>query len=71
MSRFYSDVKKAVESGKLKEPFTNDDVRKACPGWANDTYESFFAKHRKGNKGGFTEYFIRHSYGVYILIKEK
>lgn len=69
MSKFVEDIRNAVRSGSLKEPFRASDVKAACPGWAKSTYSVFLAKHRRGNPGDYTEYFVRHSRGLYILIE--
>lgn len=69
MSRFAEDIRNAVRSGSLKEPFRASDVKLACPGWAERTYSVFLAKHRRGNPGGYAEYFVRHSKGSYSLIE--
>ena len=50
--------------------FHPDDVRRACPGWADKTYSVFLPKHRVGNPGGYTAYFRRHSDGSYSLLRK-
>ena len=64
-------IKKAVEKGTLKEPFTTKDVKKVCPGFADVTYNLFLVHHRKGNPINQLEYFNRNADGKYLLIKEK
>ena len=68
MSRFVGDVRSARRAGKLPERFRPDDVRRACPGWAHHTYGVFLPKHRRGNPGGYTAYFVQHSDGSFSLI---
>jgi hypothetical protein len=68
MSRFAEDVRRAVARGDLPQRFRPDDVRRACPGWANHTYGVFLPKHRRGNPGGYTEYFLRNPDGSYSLV---
>lgn len=68
-SRFLEDIKMAVRNGKLKEPFRALDVKVTCPGWSDKTYSNFLPKHRRGNPGGYTEYFVRHPDGSYVLIE--
>ncbi len=68
MSRFVSDIRDAVSRGDLPRKFRPNDVRRACPGWADHTYGVFLPKHRRGNPGGYTAYFERHSDGSYSLI---
>lgn len=58
MSRFVEDVRRAISRGDLPQCFRPDDVRQACPGWADHTYGVFLPKHRRGNPGGYTEYFL-------------
>jgi hypothetical protein len=68
MSRFVSDIRRARREGRLPERFRPDDVRRACPGWAEHTYGVFLPKHRRGNPGGYTAYFTRHADGSYSLL---
>jgi hypothetical protein len=55
--KVYSAIVRAVEDGKLKEPFGQDDFRRSCPNLAEGTYKAFLHKHRKGNPGGASELF--------------
>lgn len=64
------DIRRARREGRLPKRFRSEDVRRACPGWADRTYSVFLPKHRLGNPGGYTEYFIQHEDGSYSLIKE-
>lgn len=68
MSKFVRDIRNAVHDGRLKQPFRAADVKMACPDWADNTYTVFLPKHRKGNPGGYTDYFIQHPDGSYSLI---
>jgi hypothetical protein len=65
---FASQIFDAVRAGRLKEPFSADMVRRACPGWADKTYGVFLPKHAIGN-GGTTELFVRIDRGLYKLNK--
>ena len=65
MREFASQIYAAVRDGRLKEPFTPDDVRRECPGWAVKTYTVFLSKHRVGNPEGTTELFERVAPGYY------
>jgi len=69
-SRIVECIKLALEKGLLEERFSISDVRRVCKGFAKDTYPNFLPKHRVGNKGGYTEYFIRHKDRKYSLLKE-
>ena len=57
----------AVLEGRLCEPFTRDDLRRACPGWPKSIYAAFLPKHSVGNKDGNTELFVRVAPGLYRL----
>jgi hypothetical protein len=70
MSKFVQGIRKARQRRDLPKHFRAKDVRKACPGWAYKTYSSFLPKHRRGNPGGYTAYFERHSDDSYSLIEE-
>jgi hypothetical protein len=68
MSRFVEDIRRARRTGALSDTFRPDDVRRACPGWAFNTYGVFLPKHRRGNPGGYTAYFVQHDDGSYSLL---
>lgn len=68
MSRFVEDINRARKSGRLAKRFSPRDVRRACPGWADSTYAVFLPKHRVGNPGGYTPYFVQHKDGSYSLL---
>lgn len=51
---FISDIRRAVERGKLKEPFTPEDIRRAVFGYALGTYILFPWKHCLQNPGRIT-----------------
>jgi len=70
VSRFVEDIRVARRRGRLPQRFRPSDVRDACPGWADHTYSVFLPKHRRGNPGGYTEYFIQNDDGTYSLIAE-
>jgi len=55
--RVYGAIVKAVKAGQLEEPFSQQDFRRACPGFAKGTYQAFLHKHRRGNPGGASELF--------------
>ena len=68
MSRFVEDIRRVRRTGALSDRFRPDDVRRACPGWADNTYGVFLPKHRRGNPGGYTAYFVQHDDGSYSLL---
>ena len=63
----YKSIVEAVKSGRLDEPFTRDDFRRACPGFGEGTYTAFLSKHRVGNQGGNSELFVKVSLGLFKL----
>ncbi len=69
MSKFMEDIRRAVRDGRLPAKFRPSDVRAACPGWATSTYGVFLPKHRVGNPGGYSEYFVQNEDGSYSLIQ--
>lgn len=66
-SRIYNSIKKCIPNSHLKEPFRVSDVNKCCNGLLKRS-PSFLSKHRVGNPGGNTEYFVRVGIGLYKLI---
>jgi hypothetical protein len=67
MKAFASEIYAAVKAGRLKQPFTAETAKRACPGWADRTYSNFFSKHRVGNPSGATELFISVAPGQFRL----
>lgn len=67
--RVYSSIVKAISAGKLKEPFSLEEFRSACPGLGDGTYQAFLHKHRKGNPGGNSELLELVSEGKFRLLK--
>ncbi len=67
--KVYSCIIAAVKAGRLREPFTNDDFRNACPGFGTGTYNAFLHKHRLGNPGTASELFIRVNPGKFKCIR--
>ena len=65
----YSAIVYAVKTGKLKEPFSQNDFRRACPGLGEGTYQAFLHKHRKGNPGGNSELFEMTQPGKFRLLR--
>jgi len=65
MKEFATNVYRAVEEGRLKEPFDAAALRQACPDWADRTYRNFPPKHRVGNPSGTTELFEQVGHGLY------
>lgn len=67
--RVYTCIVRAVKSGKLKAPFTQDDFRNACPNFGEGTYMAFLHKHRVGNPGNNTELFEKVSPGRFKVVR--
>jgi hypothetical protein len=59
----------AVESGSLPEPFNRFMLKAACPGWADNTYRQFLAKHEIGNCQGNPPLFRRLDRGWYRTLR--
>jgi hypothetical protein len=71
MTNVRHSIFNAFQKGTLKEPFTSSDFKKACPGWAESTYNTFLWKHRKNNPGGYSELFVLISSGKFKILKDK
>lgn len=67
--KVYKSIVKAVNEEKLKEPFTNDDFREACPGLGEGTYNAFLHKHRIDNPSGNSELFEKVAPGQFNLVR--
>ena len=63
-------IQKAVKNGKLKQPFTAADVKKACKGYDDVTYSSHLVHHRKKNPIKASELYERDSKGKFRLISK-
>jgi hypothetical protein len=66
MKKLACEIYEAVRSGKLRQPFNAAKVKRACPGWAARTYNTFPGKHAVEN-GNTTELFARVGYGLYRI----
>ncbi|MGB6464212.1 MAG: hypothetical protein WBF38_08330 [Nitrosotalea sp.] len=65
----YLAIVKAIQDGRLKEPFSLSDFRYACKGFGSGTYKAFLAKHRIDNPGHYAELFVRTARGRFKLLK--
>jgi hypothetical protein len=70
MREFATHIYAAVGDRRLKEPFGPNEVRRACPGWAQRTYTNFLSKHAVGNPSKTSELFQRVGPGQYRTIPE-
>lgn len=70
MSELVEAIRSARKAGRVGRWFRGGDVRRACPGWAEHTYFNFLGKHRDGNPGGCTVYFIQRDDGMYRLAED-
>lgn len=66
MSLMFNCIKNAVKKGKLKQPFSAREAMTVCPKWKK-SWSTFLPKHRAGNPGGNTEYFILIYKGKYRI----
>jgi hypothetical protein len=67
--KVYKAIVEAVEEGRLKEPFSEDNFRNACPGFGDGTYYAYLYKHRSGNPSGNEEFFKLVSARTFKLIR--
>jgi len=65
----YSTIITAVKNGRLKEPFSINNLKSKCNTLAEGTCNVFLYKHRKGNPGGNSELFEMVSKGKFKLIR--
>ena len=66
-SKIANAINAAVTNGKLRQPFSVADVNSACENLLVKS-SSFLSKHRKGNPGAYTVYFVQEKNGKYSLI---
>ena len=75
MSKFVRCIIEAQVRGYLPECFTPEEVRRAfeelpdCE-FHDNTFYTFLSKHRRGNPGGYREYFEECEEGGYRLIED-
>lgn len=67
--KVYTAIVQAVKKEQLKEPFTQEDFRRTCPGLGEGTYQAFLYKHRKDNPGGQSELFEMVGPGKFRLLR--
>ncbi len=67
--KVYAAIIAAIKKGRLRQPFSSNDFRTACPTFADGTYSTFLAKHAIDNPGDNSELFIRVGRGLYKCIK--
>ena len=56
-NKVYNSIVDAIKCGDLLEPFSTDDFRQVCTGFADRTYTNFLSKHRVGNPSKTSELF--------------
>lgn len=66
-SKIATAINVAVTNGKLRQPFSVADVNSACKNLLAKS-PSFLSKHRHGNPGGYTAYFVQENKGKYSVI---
>lgn len=67
--KIYTCIVNAVKNGKLKEPFSGDDFRRACSGFGKGTYNAFLYKHRVDNPKDESELFELVSPGKFKSVR--
>lgn len=67
--KVYKKIITALEKGILKEPFSNKDFRKNCPGFGNGTYNAFLWKHKKGNTKRNSELFEQVGTNLFMIMR--
>ena len=67
--RVYETIVERIKERKLKEPFSSNDLIRACPEIKEGTARTFPRKHRKGNPGGNSELFEMVSPGRFKIIR--
>ena len=68
--RVYDTIVARVKEGKLKEPFTTNELFAICGKEIKEgTCKTFPRKHRKGNPGGNTVLFEMVSKGKFKIIR--
>jgi hypothetical protein len=65
----YTSIVKAVKEGNLREPFSLEGFRVACPNFGPGTYRAFLHKHCLGNPGGNSELFERVGRGLFRCLR--
>jgi len=65
----YRTIVRATKSGKLVEPFSLNDLIKACPYLDKYTCMVFLSKHKQSNPGETSELFEMDSDGKFKLIR--
>lgn len=67
--KVYGAIVEAVRVGRLAEPFSAADFRRACQGLGEGTYKAFLWKHKVGNSGGESELFMQVSRGRFRCLR--
>lgn len=68
-NKVYASIIRAIRNGKLLEPFSTHDFKRACPGFGKGTYRAFLHKHSNKNPGGYTVLFRRVRPGRFKCIR--
>ena len=69
-SRLVGEIDRAIDGGKLHEPFRGADVRAACPGFAYTTYNTFLPKHALNNPDNNEVHFEKVEPGLYRRLRK-
>jgi hypothetical protein len=69
-SKLFTSINLAVTEGKLKEPFSVNEINITCDNLLAKS-RSFLSKHRKGNPGGYKVYFVQDKNGKYSISNDR
>ena len=67
--KVYIAIVKAIEGGRLKEPFSNNDFRNACPEFKGGYKMHFYGNTEKGITKGVSELFELLGPNMFRLIR--
>lgn len=65
----YKAIVRSVRAGRLREPFSARDFRRACPGFSKGIYSAFLPKHAAGSRLADSVLFERVAPGKYTCIR--
>ena len=65
----YRTIVRTIKAGKLIEPFSLNDLIKACPYLNKYTCMVFLSKHRQGNPSDTSQLFEMDSDGKFKLLR--
>jgi len=69
ISRLVAEIDRAIDEGKLYEPFRASDIRATCQGFAHSTYNQFLPKHTISNPSNNKVHFEKVASGLYRRLR--